>query len=165
MRTPVTRSTWTLSLFCLCLLAFPHSAPGQAGGESNCLAMMPEEAELVATPGAVLFPHQLHVDLEISCQECHHETLASELQMPHPEYFVDFWIECATCHRSGSTASCPQKCSVCHHSSPTHIADETLSSKVVLHQGCWDCHPVGTGPEASQSCENCHQPGHEGSEG
>ena len=39
---------------------------------------------------------------------------------------------------------------------PRNIADETLSAKVVVHQQCWKCHPVGTGKEASAVCEKCH---------
>ncbi len=105
----------------------------------------------------VAFPHELHyADLELECESCHHETRAAKLDIPHVEYFVDFWIKCAICHREGEPASESVACSACHHGSPTDIADETLSAKVVLHKSCWSCHEVGTGAEASRSCSGCH---------
>ena len=117
----------------------------------------PSEVVFASGLGAVHFPHQFHVaDLEIACEECHHETLAGQLSMPHPEYFEDFWIRCATCHKAGEASAGPQACSACHHNSPVDIADETLSSKVVIHDSCWQCHPVGSGPDASESCAFCH---------
>ena len=108
--------------------------------------------------GEVTFPHQLHFkDLELECQVCHHETNAATLRMPHEEYFEDFWINCSICHRGeGSTVSQPQSCSNCHHDSPTNMADETLSAKVVIHKNCWECHELEKGEKASQSCSDCH---------
>jgi hypothetical protein len=108
--------------------------------------------------GDVAFPHQFHFeDLEFECQTCHHETNASALRMPHKDYFDDFWIDCRICHRSdGSTVSRPQSCSNCHHDSPTDIADETLSAKVVIHKKCWECHELEKGEEASRGCSECH---------
>ncbi|MFC2167833.1 cytochrome c3 family protein [Acidobacteriota bacterium] len=108
--------------------------------------------------GEVVFPHQFHFeDLEFECQTCHHETNASTLQMPHEEYFNDFWIDCKICHRGdGLAVSQPQTCSNCHHDSPTDIADETLSAKVVVHKKCWECHELEKGEKASQSCLACH---------
>ena len=72
-----------------------------------------EEKELTAvinspsSVGDVAFPHQFHSDdLEIECQQCHHETNASPLKMPHENYFDDFWIDCRICHRGeGSDVS------------------------------------------------------------
>ena len=107
MITPVRGSVWKLAALCLLPLATADRAPGQDAADTDCLAAMPDEVTLLATAGPVPFPHQLHVDLELACQDCHHETLAGELQMPHPEYFEDFWIECATCHRAGSGTAMP----------------------------------------------------------
>jgi hypothetical protein len=107
--------------------------------------------------GDVRFPHELHYDtLELECESCHHETQAPDLKIPHQEYFEDFWINCAICHRENAAASGPMACSQCHHGSPTDMADETLSAKVVIHQSCWECHEVGSGSEASRSCPTCH---------
>ncbi|MCJ7581280.1 MAG: cytochrome c family protein [Candidatus Aminicenantes bacterium] len=108
--------------------------------------------------GEVAFPHQFHFEgLELECQTCHHEINASILQMPHEAYFDDFWIDCKICHRGdGSAVSQPQSCSNCHHNSPTDIADETLSAKVVIHKNCWKCHEMERGEKASQSCSVCH---------
>ncbi|MHB8838511.1 MAG: cytochrome c3 family protein [Gemmatimonadaceae bacterium] len=108
--------------------------------------------------GAVKFDHEYHIDKQqIACPVCHHETTASALTMPHKDYFDDFWIDCTICHKSGKTApSDPQACSTCHHSSPTGIADETLSAKVVIHKKCWECHDAGRGEAASKGCATCH---------
>jgi hypothetical protein len=109
--------------------------------------------------GDVAFPHLFHFeDLEIECQTCHHETNASTLRMPHEDYFDDFWIDCTICHRSeGSVLSQPQACANCHHDSPTDIADETLSAKVVIHKNCWECHEFEKGENASRGCSKCHK--------
>ena len=108
--------------------------------------------------GEVTFPHQFHFeDLELECQACHHETNATSLKMPHEDYFDDFWIDCKICHRGdGTSASQPRSCSSCHHDSPTSIADETLSTKVVIHKICWKCHEIEKGEKASQGCSDCH---------
>ena len=45
--------------------------------------------------GEVNFQHEFHYeDLEIECQTCHHEVDAVKLNIPHKEYFEDFWISC-----------------------------------------------------------------------
>lgn len=107
--------------------------------------------------GDVTFQHQFHADeLGIECVACHHETNAAALEVPHTEYFSDFWINCKICHRPGAAPTRPQACSLCHHTSPVNIADETLSSKVVIHRSCWGCHETGTGAAASASCPACH---------
>ena len=127
--------------------------------EDRCLSP-PPPAVIVspASVGEVAFPHQLHIeDFEIPCADCHHETEASKLQMPHDDYLEDFWIDCTTCHHDSETPACPQSCSACHHGSPHTIADETLSSKVVVHKSCWGCHEVATGSQASSNCGACHQ--------
>lgn len=112
-----------------------------------------------STLGEVEFPHQFHFeDLEVECQTCHHETNATVLKMPHADYFEDFWIDCRICHKSDSPAvSRPQACSTCHHDSPTDIADETLSAKVVIHKNCWECHELEKGENASRGCSDCHK--------
>ena len=89
------------------------------------------------------------------CEACHHETNARMLDIPHVEYFADFWIDCTTCHHPSSEPQRAMSCSACHHC-PTHCADETLSSKVVIHASCWRCHEVGAGAAASGACATCH---------
>jgi len=120
--------------------------------------IVPEEIISPSTAGEVFFPHLQHTEeFDVACEDCHHETNAAELNMPHDDYFDDFWIDCKICHHEGGTAKLQaQACSKCHHSSPTNIADETLSSKVAIHKNCWNCHEVGTGQEASASCQLCH---------
>ena len=106
--------------------------------------------------GEVRFPHRAHFeDLEIDCRECHHETDARVLDIPHREYFQDFWIDCTTCHHASDTPRVPTSCSTCHVRRAGN-ADETLSSKVVIHASCWRCHEVGTGRDASAGCGQCH---------
>ena len=113
-----------------------------------------------STVGEVEFPHELHFDgLEIECKTCHHEINADKLSIPHEDYFDDFWIDCQICHgHDGGQISQAQSCSNCHHDSPTDIADETLSAKVVIHKKCWECHEVEIGEQASRSCQICHTP-------
>ena len=108
--------------------------------------------------GPATFPHQKHFEaLAVECTACHHETNARALRMPHKKYFDDFWTDCRICHqRAGASAGMPQSCSACHHSSPTSIADETLSAKVVIHKKCWECHESGKGEAASKGCAKCH---------
>ena len=127
--------------------------------ELRCPKDAPVDVIFQSSIGAVNFPHELHVDMELPCEECHHETLAGSLAMPHPEYFEDFWIRCETCHHGAAEPGCPKTCSACHHGSPVTIADETLSAKVVIHKSCWGCHPIDTGSDASRGCTSCHQAG------
>jgi hypothetical protein len=108
--------------------------------------------------GAVSFPHKLHFeDLEIECATCHHETNAVRLEMPHENYYINFRIDCQLCHRKdGTAATQAQSCSNCHLEVPNSVADETLSSKVVIHKHCWECHEISVGEEAGRSCTTCH---------
>ncbi|MGB3564958.1 MAG: cytochrome c3 family protein [Thermoanaerobaculia bacterium] len=129
-----------------------QSAPAETAGEIPALIISP------SCVGEVKFPHQMHFDdMGVPCQDCHHEVNATKLDMPHSDYFDDFWIDCSACHSESGTPSTSQACSACHHSDPAGIADETLSSKVVIHKSCWTCHETGTGDEASESCGTCHQ--------
>ena len=102
-------------------------------------------------------PFDAFEEFEFECATCHHYINAAKLEFPHENYFDDFWIDCKVCHHeSGSAKLTAQSCSNCHHTLPTNIADETLSSKVVIHKNCWECHEVGTAEEASQNCKFCH---------
>jgi hypothetical protein len=119
---------------------------------------IPEVITAPSSAGEVTFPHRLHYeDFEVECKTCHHEINASRLKFPHEDYFDDFWIDCKICHHEGGTVSLSaQPCSKCHHKRPMGIADETLSSKVVIHKNCWECHEIGTGGEATTNCKLCH---------
>jgi hypothetical protein len=137
-----------------------------ANGESTPEATEPEveitapDLEPRTSPimGELIFDHVAHVeDMEIECDECHHETNAVPLDYPHAEYFDDLWIDCGTCHHeSGSANPEPRSCYDCHDARSRDVADESLSPKVILHKNCWKCHEVETGREASESCELCH---------
>ena len=122
------------------------------------LAGMPDEITFKSSLGNVVVPHDVHVkDVKLKCDVCHHQIRAKELDTPHPDYLVSTRISCRGCHLTDSaTRKKYYKCSECHHSEPDNIADETLSSKVVIHQSCWKCHEAGTGAEASAGCSNCH---------
>ncbi len=119
---------------------------------------VPIDITIPSSVGEVLFRHQAHIkDRSINCVECHHQINAKQLKTPHPDYFNSSWINCKTCHEAGEKAA--QKafvCSECHRATPTNIADETLSAKVVVHKQCWKCHPVSSGKDASAACELCH---------
>ena len=119
---------------------------------------MPGEITYTSSVGDVLFPHNLHVtELEVQCVECHHQIHAMELDTPHPDYMTSSWVSCKICHNTDSVKREEYyKCSYCHLTNSDDIADETLSSKVVTHKSCWNCHETGTGVEASQGCAECH---------
>lgn len=119
---------------------------------------IPDEIAYISSVGDVLFTHKKHaVDQEIECVECHHQIHAKDLATPHPGYMASSWVSCNTCHDTDSTRSEKYyKCSDCHLPDPDDISDETLSSKVVTHRSCWNCHETGTGPEASKGCAECH---------
>ncbi len=119
---------------------------------------IPSEITSPSSAGEIYFPHQQHYeDFEVECKTCHHEINASNFKLPHENYFNDFYIDCRICHHENKTVTLnAQPCSKCHHQKPTDIADETLSSKVVIHKSCWDCHEVGTGGEATANCKMCH---------
>jgi len=119
-------------------------------------AMPPPDVVFESSIGNVTFPHARH--LKMGCQTCHHQIKAGPLQTPHPDYLDSTWIHCDTCHsEEAASGGAYYKCSLCHHSDPSDIADETLSSKVVTHKSCWKCHQSGTGPEASKGCGDCHR--------
>lgn len=129
-----------------------------AAAEAPPAGEAPETITWPTSVGEVVFDHRMHSeDFAADCVTCHHETHAARLEMPHPEYFEDFWIDCASCHGETAPSGEPRACSDCHHASPATIADETLSSKVVLHESCWQCHEVGRGQEASRGCAVCHR--------
>lgn len=137
-----------------CLFLFTFSV--QSYTQESTLA--PGDITFNSSVGQVHFPHDLHVvDLELECAECHHQIHAMELQTPHPEYMKSSWIKCQICHDENSEMSKQYyKCADCHHSTVENIADETLSSKVVIHKNCWKCHESGKGVEASRGCTDCH---------
>lgn len=139
------------------LCHLPAPADQTATHEPCPTTPVSEVIRFESSVGEVVFGHALHFeDLGLSCEQCHHETHAAGLSMPHQSYFEDFWIDCATCHTEDSSPTCPQACGSCHHGSPVSIADESLSSKVVIHESCWGCHETGTGAAASSSCQFCH---------
>ena len=119
---------------------------------------MPDEITIESSVGNVVLPHDVHVkNSKLKCVECHHEIHAKELDTPHPDYLTSSRANCRTCHEINSeNRKKYYKCSHCHHSDLDDIADETLSSKVVIHKSCWKCHEAGTGVQASQGCGNCH---------
>ncbi len=120
--------------------------------------VMPGEITFESSVGHVHFPHDLHVgELELECNECHHQIHAVVLDTPHPGYLESSWIKCQLCHDpSQQTDKSYYKCSECHHENSNNITDETLSSKVVTHKSCWTCHESGTGVKASKGCPGCH---------
>ncbi len=154
---------WTVlvGLLLVAVVAVPGFLPAQdeAAAEDVTRAVArPGDPGNFGGWGEVEFPHDFHIDdLEIACEDCHHETNALRLQMPHADYFDDFWIDCTICHKSDTEVSLdPQACGDCHPSNPRDSADETLSSKVVIHQNCWECHDSGTGVDAAENCSFCH---------
>lgn len=139
------------------LLAALLPALAAVGSEVTDETGPPEVIRWPASVGAVEFPHALHCDdVGVECIECHHETNASRLDIPHEDYFNDSWVDCQRCHRGTQASTQSQACSACHPGNPANIADESMSSKVVIHKSCWQCHEVGVGVEASGACGFCH---------
>jgi hypothetical protein len=136
----------------------PLSVQENASSPQQQKAQLPPVIKSPSYLGEVAFPHQQHIEeFGLECETCHHETNAAALKFPHEDYFDDFWIDCKICHHeNGSATLAAQTCSNCHHALPTDIADETLSSKVVIHKNCWECHAAGKGVEASKNCKFCH---------
>jgi hypothetical protein len=152
-----------LSVFlAFCLLSCSQEAiqtvvtPEEAPSETPAATIeVPCEFKYESSAGDVCFPHDSH--LKLGCKACHHQIHAEELDTPHPEYLNPDQTNCHSCHDSDpEIKSKRSKCSNCHHSELENISDETLSSKVVVHQSCWQCHEIGTGAEASQGCGDCH---------
>jgi hypothetical protein len=147
----------------LALLTFPMAghpeAESAAGGSAAIAAAMPPLPDVIyfeSAIGDVEFPHTRHQKMR--CKRCHHQIHARELDTPHDEYLEVSWIQCGMCHEKDSEFSDTYyKCSGCHHAEPESIVDETISSKVVIHQSCWKCHKSGTGVKASKGCSYCHE--------
>lgn len=138
-----------------------HPVPGSEETSTNVLTGMPDypdQVTFISSVGDVFFDHNLHVrDLETECTECHHQIHASVLDTPHESYLESSWINCEICHTANPEIKEDYfKCSSCHQSDVDNIADETLSSKVVVHKSCWSCHESGTGVTASHGCKDCH---------
>lgn len=142
------------------LLAVSVSAFSQTGDATEpaeqASAPLPDVIVFESALGDVHFPHTRHQKMR--CKRCHHQIHARELDTPHEEYFVASWIKCQNCHETDSEFGDSYfKCSGCHHAEPESIIDETISSKVVIHESCWKCHKSGTGVKASEGCSYCHQ--------
>lgn len=150
----------TFSMLCLAQEIEPTKAAADADPSEPTTVVpdVPDKITLESTVGNVVIPHDVHVkDVKLKCNVCHHQIRATELDTPHPDYLTSSAVSCQTCHSTNSANRKKYyKCSECHHSEPDNIADETLSSKVVIHQSCWKCHEAGTGAEASRGCSNCH---------
>jgi c(7)-type cytochrome triheme protein len=144
-------------------LEIAHPVSAKADGESQASPTLDEAGSLEeilieSSVGNVIFPHDFHVTgVKMECVECHHQIHAVELDTPHPDYLESSWISCQACHNPKSASDqVYYQCGECHHTNPNNIADETLSSKVVVHKSCWKCHDTRTGVEASQGCVDCH---------
>jgi len=144
-------------------LDIAHAVPGETAGESKDSPALDEAGSLEeiliqSSVGDVVFPHDFHVTgVKMECVECHHQIHAVELDTPHPDYLTSSWINCQSCHNpSSASEQVFYQCGECHHTDENNIADETLSSKVVVHKSCWKCHDTRTGVEASQGCVDCH---------
>lgn len=116
---------------------------------------LPNIVTFESSVGNVDFPHRVHQ--KMGCQKCHHQIRAKDLITPHDEYLAYSWVNCQDCHDESENDSTYYGCAKCHHSNLENIADETLSSKVVVHKNCWKCHLSGTGVEASERCSYCHE--------
>jgi hypothetical protein len=132
------------------------AAWGAAAG-AGAAADPPEEIRWPSAAGEVVFAHRFHAEeTGADCAACHHETVAAALAVPHPDYFDDFWVDCATCH-TAAASSTAQRCASCHPEKPTGPNVEMPTAKVAIHRSCWGCHEIGRGTDASAQCGICHQ--------
>ena len=118
----------------------------------------PETVRWSSSVGEVVFAHQRHTDeFGAECVSCHHETVAANLAVPHPDYFDGFWVDCKGCHTGATAPAVESKCAVCHPERVSGLNQEMPTAKVAIHRSCWGCHDRGTGSEASKQCGFCHQ--------
>lgn len=133
----------------------PEQVPEVVVNDSQAVLGLPCDITYPSAAGDVCFPHKKH--RKLGCSTCHHEIRAKALDTPHPDYIESSQPNCQTCHDpDDAIGKNDRSCTGCHHSEPEGIADETLSSKVVLHESCWKCHEIGTGVDASKECSECH---------
>ncbi len=145
-----------LALAVALVAAAAVASPGGSGDDAPGTQAPPEEISYPSTVGEVHFPHAFHIDdLEIACEDCHHPVEAPKLTTPHPQYFRECGVDCATCHRGELATATAHRCQACHGPTTQHRCDH-VSTKVAVHRMCSGCHEIGTGSEASRSCENCH---------
>ncbi len=117
----------------------------------------PTESRAFSASDKPRFSHEQHVHQQhLQCIECHHEIDAARLDTPHDAYLSASGIDCRVCHQGTSRRHEPQTCANCHPITPTDVADETLSAKVVIHRTCWRCHPTSDGATAADGCGTCH---------
>ncbi len=118
----------------------------------------PDTVRWASSLGEVVFQHKFHTEeVGAECVSCHHETVAASLELPHPDYFDGFWVDCAVCHTGSATPAAAGKCVVCHPVRTSGLNLEMPTVKVAIHRSCWKCHERGTGSEASNQCGFCHQ--------
>jgi len=131
----------------------------KSSGSPPVTVRLPKDITLESSAGVVVLPHDVHVrDKKLKCARCHHQIHAEDLDTPHAEYLESSLVNCQICHNTNpDDGSSYYKCSGCHHAEPENAVDETISSKVVIHQSCWKCHRSGTGAKASKGCSYCHE--------
>ena len=157
-------ATWSHLLTALCLLlptATAAASAADAKAETPAPLPSPASPETVrwaSSVGEVVFQHRLHTEeFGAECVSCHHETVAASLELPHPDYFDGFWVDCKSCHTGSTTPAVEGKCSTCHPDRVAGLNLEMPTVKVAIHRSCWGCHDRGTGSEASKQCGFCHQ--------
>lgn len=134
-------------------------AAGTAGlADAGETTPAPETVRWSSSVGEVVFAHRRHTEeFGADCVSCHHETVAANLAVPHPDYFDGFWVDCKGCHTGGLTPEVASKCAACHPERVSGLNQEMPTAKVAIHRSCWGCHDRGSGSEASKQCGFCHQ--------
>ena len=129
-----------------------------AGSVSAETSPAPETVRWSSSVGEVVFAHQRHAEeYGAECVSCHHETVAANLAVPHPDYFDGFWVYCKGCHTGGPTPAVEGKCASSHPERLSGHNQEIPTTKVAIHRSCWSCHDRGTGASATKQCGFCHQ--------
>lgn len=112
------------------------------GIQSVIAANVTAPAETITIDGKkpVKFSHQIHVDLGVSCGECHHNKEHNPLTKQEISEMADSsTLQCVSCHNKDfKTAKLQER-------------------KNIFHTNCRDCHKKGFADKKGPTkCTDCH---------
>ena len=100
---------------------------------------VPDKVITIEGKKPVKFKHDVHMELGVSCGECHHD----EKHVPRTAEDI-----------SGLSAE-DLKCATCHNSS--FAVEKLQKAKAIFHANCKECHKKGAGGKKGPTkCSGCH---------
>ncbi len=145
---------WKIPLTMIIFFIFNYLNVGYAQNKHNAF---PEIITIPSIIGEINLLHGKHFkEYGVECKSCHHEIYAPKLNIPHGEYSRHIWKGCNYCHTGDKNQKVDYKCGNCHKILTTNFAEETQSSKVVIHKNCSLCHDMGKEKKAAANCKFCH---------